>query len=179
MKIGLVYYTGTGTTEKYAQSYEQGLASSGAEVFVHLISGSDITEGRWSNDAVAAELDSCEAIVFGTPTYMGGVSAQLKSFMDAMAPRWYQKAWNGKYGAAFTVSAKASGDKLNCLQDVLTFGMQMGMIWIGVGEITEPTGYYIGVGGSAMNPDAISETELENARQHGERIASFVAAKGA
>ena len=174
MKIGLVYYTGSGTTGKFAKSYEEGLAATGAEVYVHPISGADINEGRWENDAVAAELDTCQAIVFGTPTYMGGVSAQLKSFMDAMAPRWYQKAWNGKFGAAFTVSAKASGDKLNCLQDLLTFGMQMGMIWVGVGEIAEPTGFYIGVGGSAMNADAISDDELENARQHAERIARIV-----
>ena len=87
MKIGLVYYTGSGTTGKFAEAYKEGLASLGAEVYVHLLSGTDIVEGRWSNDDVASELDGCQAIVFGTPTYMGGVSAQFKSFMDAMAPR--------------------------------------------------------------------------------------------
>ena len=104
---------------------------------------------------------------------MGGVSAQLKAFFDSLAPRWYQQAWSGKFGAAFTVSAKTSGDKLNCLQDMLTFGMQMGMIWVGIGEIAEPSGYYIGLGGTAMNADVVNDDELENARKHGIRVAKI------
>ena len=114
-KLGVVYYTGGGTTARFADAVAEGAKSAGCDVYVHQIAGSEIQEGRWQNDSVLSELDACDAVVFGSPTYMGGVAAQMKAFMDALAPRWYSQAWNGKRAGAFTVSAKRSGDKLNCL----------------------------------------------------------------
>lgn len=108
---------------------------------------------------------------------MGGVSSQLKSFFDAMAPRWYTQAWNGKLGDAFTVSSLASGDKLNCLQDISRFAMQMGMIWVGTGtslaDQLNPNGYYLGVGATASGPDQLTEVDQNTARHLGQRIAQL------
>ncbi|NKB98511.1 MAG: flavodoxin family protein [Pseudomonadales bacterium] len=170
-RIGIVYYSGGGTTTEFANAVVQGVEASGNEVLLHKIEGREIVEGRWSGDECLAQLDECDAIIFGTPTYMGGVSAQLKAFFDATVPRWYQQSWNGKYAAAFTVSAKTSGDKLNSLQDIFTFAMQMGMLWVGTGGgVQEVNGYYIGAGITAMNPDAVTEAELATARALGERV---------
>ncbi len=179
IKIGIVFFSGTGTTRAVAEAVRQGVTNANADYFWVDIAGSDIVEGRWQNDAMAAELDECDAIIFGTPTYMGSVSAQLKAFMDAMAPRWFTNAWNGKLGAAFTVSSLQSGDKLNALTDITTFAMQMGMLWIGTGVSfsagLNPNGFYLGVGASASSPDQLQEVDVNTATFLGERVAQFAA----
>ncbi|MGI9323902.1 MAG: flavodoxin family protein [Pseudomonadales bacterium] len=180
--VGVVYFSGTGTTREIADSVCTGVQNTDSTCLVHEIVGGDIGEGRWHNDAIAESLDACDAIVFGSPTYMGGVSAQLKAFFDAMVPRWYSEAWHGKLAAAFTVSAKVSGDKLNCLQDINTFAMQMGMIWIGTGsgfaEEQGPNGFYLGVGATAHSPAAITEVDTKSAVQLGQRVATLAAKFG-
>jgi NAD(P)H dehydrogenase (quinone) len=86
------------------------------------------------NEELLTELDAADAIIFGSPTYMGGVSAQLKALFDATSPRYLQRKWVDKLAAAFTVSGSPSGDKLSMLQNCATFAMQPGMIWGGVAE---------------------------------------------
>ena len=81
------------------------------------------------------QLDASDAIVFGTPTYMGGPAAQFKAFADATSERWFGRKWIDKVGAAFTVSGAPSGDKLNTLLYLFVLAMQHGMIWIGQSEI--------------------------------------------
>ena len=48
---------------------------------VHLVAVDEI-EQHWDR------LDAADAIVFGTPTYMAGPSAQFKAFMDSTSQRW-------------------------------------------------------------------------------------------
>ncbi len=79
-------------------------------------------------------LDTADAIIFGTPTYMGTISAQLKTVFDASISRYLQEAWKDKIAAGFTVSAAPAGDKLNSLITMFVFAMQMGMIWVGLGN---------------------------------------------
>ncbi|RYD41005.1 MAG: flavodoxin family protein, partial [Verrucomicrobiaceae bacterium] len=113
--ISIVFHSGTGHTAELAKAVAAGVHSAGAKVEVHRISEEDFKGGRWLNEEVLARLDESDAIIFGSPTYMGGVSAQLKSFMDATSPRYLQRKWVDKIGAAFTVSGLPSGDKLNML----------------------------------------------------------------
>ena len=132
------------------------LAVGNVSVVEHQIVDSDFTGGRWHNDAILDQLDASDAIIFGSPTYMGGISAQLKSMMDATSPRYLQRKWVDKLSAAFTVSGLPSGDKLNMLVSCATFAMQHGMIWVGVaespvtGEGHNPLGIFFGAAGQAL-----------------------------
>jgi NAD(P)H dehydrogenase (quinone) len=47
------------------------------------ISGDGIAKDRYQNEKVFAQLDASDAIIFGSPTYMGGPVAQFKAFADA------------------------------------------------------------------------------------------------
>ena len=177
--VAIVYFTGSGTTKAVADFVIEGVASQRVDIKAVQIESTEIVEGRWQNEDKAAQLDECDAIIFGSPTYMGSVAAQMKSFFDAMAPRWYSQAWNGKVAGAFTVSAKSSGDKVNCLQDISTFAMQMGMIWVGAGIGPLPeyaqNGVYLGLGATAMSPDAITDEDQATAQFLGRRVAEVAA----
>lgn len=177
-KVAIVYFSGTGTTRGVAQAVQEGVESAGAHCVVHEIVGADITEGRWSNDAIFASLDDSDAIIFGTPTYMGSVAGQMKTFMDAVASRWYTKAWDNKLGAAFTASALAGGDKQNSLFTLVTFAMQMCMRWVGTGanpaEGLNMNGFYLGVGVSASKAEDIDPAERKTAVHLGARVVAAI-----
>jgi len=176
--VGIIFFSGTGTTKALTKFISQGIEKTAAEYLLFEITGEDIKEGRWQNTAMSDRMDQCDALIFGSPTYMGGISAQLKSFFDAMAPRWFTQAWNGKVAAAYTVSSLASGDKLNCLQDISTFAMQMGMIWVGVGanisDQVNPNGFYLGLGATASSADQLEEIDVNSGIHFGQRIANTV-----
>ena len=101
-----------------------------------------------------------DAVIFGSPTYMGTVSAPMKAFMDASARPYFAKAWKDKMAAAFTVSGSPSGDKLNTLTTLAIFAAQHGMLWIGTGQAP------------GNNDDLSAATEAEN------RLGSFLGAMG-
>lgn len=134
--VSVLYFSGSGHTQKMAEAVAKGAQSvAGATVSLISLRGEDIAEGRWSNDGVLARLDASDAIVFGTPTYMGGPSAQFKAFADATSERWFKRVWVNKIAAGFTVSGGPSGDKLSTLSYLFTLAMQHGMVWVGQGEL--------------------------------------------
>ena len=134
--VSVIYFSGTGHTTKLAEAIQKGAASvAGVTANLIAISGDDIVKGRYQNDAVFAKLDASDAIIFGSPTYMGGPAAQFKAFADATGGKWYAGAWRDKIAAGFTVSMGASGDKLSTLHYFFTLAMQLGMIWIGLPEL--------------------------------------------
>ncbi len=133
--ISVIYFSGTGHTQKEAEAVHQGAAAVvGTTTHLIGINGDDIVKGRYKNDTVLATLDASDAVIFGSPTYMGGPAAQFKAFADATGERWYRSAWRDKLAAGFTVSNGPSGDKLSTLQYFFTLAMQHGMIWVGMPE---------------------------------------------
>jgi len=175
INVGIIYFSGTGTTARVAEQLAAGVEATSATAHLLPILGTDIHEGRWVNDEIAERLDNCNAIIFGSPTYMGSVSAQMKSFMDAMAPRWFTGTWKDKVASAFTASSLASGDKLNAFTGFSVFAMQMGMIWCGnaanLATGLNPNGFYFGTGAVASTPDQLTEVDLDGAKAQGQRVA--------
>ncbi len=133
--VVVLFFSGAGHTQKMAEAVARGAASiPGVQTSTIAIKGDDITQGRWKNDATLAQLDDADAIIFGTPTYMGGPAAQFKAFADSTSERWFHRNWKNKLATGFTVSAGPSGDKLSTLFYLFTLSMQHGMIWISQGE---------------------------------------------
>jgi NAD(P)H dehydrogenase (quinone) len=140
--VSIIYFSGSGHTTKLAEAVQKGAASvAGVKTNFIAISGDDINKGRYSNDEVFAKLDASDAIIFGSPTYMGGPAAQFKAFADATAGKWFGSVWRDKIASGFSVSNSPSGDKFSTLQYFHTLAMQHGMIWIGLGEMPmQPNG---------------------------------------
>jgi NAD(P)H dehydrogenase (quinone) len=152
-QVAIIHHSGFGHTAVLAGDVARGVEAAGATPV--LLS---IEPGQTSFDeffAVAAESD---ALIFGSPTYMGTVSAPMKAFMDASAAVYFTKQWKDKLAAAFTVSGSPSGDKLNTLTSLAIFAAQHGMLWIGTGQ------------NPGNNDDSSAATDVEN------RLGSFIGA---
>jgi multimeric flavodoxin WrbA len=124
--VAIVYHSGYGHTEVLAQSVLRGAKDAG--VNAHLVKAEDENKD-WDL------LEKADAIIFGSPTYMGSVSAQFKTFMDESSKVWMNQGWKDKIAAGFTISASQSGDKLNTLVQMSVFAAQHGMVWVGLGEM--------------------------------------------
>lgn len=123
--VAIVYHSGFGHTQALAEAVAAGVRTVPGST-ANLIPVADA-------EARAAELDAADAIIFGSPTYMGGLSAEFAKFKDWTSSRWMQGAWRNKLAAGFTVSASWNGDKHNTLYQLLTLAVQHGMVWIGLG----------------------------------------------
>lgn len=133
--ISVVYVTNNGHTAVLAEAIARGAgAVEGITAQLIEIAQHDIKDGRWSNEHIESLLQQSDAIILGSPTYMGMVSARLKAFLEWAFNPWRAQAWKDKIAAGFTNSASQSGDKLNTLIDLAVFAAQMGMIWVGVGD---------------------------------------------
>ncbi len=123
-KVAVVYHSGYGHTAEQAKAVVRGVESVAGTNAV-LVPVENVEE-HWTT------LEAADAIVFGSPTYMGSASAQFKTFMDASSKAWYVRTWKDKIAAGFTNSASQSGDKLNTLIQLAIFAAQHGMIWVGL-----------------------------------------------
>ena len=124
-KVAIVYHSGYGHTKALAEAVAAG-AQGIPGTHVSLIPVADA-------EARGAELDAADAIIFGSPTYMGGVSAEFAKFKDWTSKRWMSRTWQDKLAAGFTGSAAWNGDKHNTLYQFVTLAAQHGMIWVGLG----------------------------------------------
>jgi NAD(P)H dehydrogenase (quinone) len=175
-KIVVVYHSGYGHTQRMAQSVADGAS---AELLAIDAEG-NLPEGGWETLAAA------DAIIMGSPTYMGSVSWQFKKFADASSKPWFGQAWKDKVFAGFTNSATMNGDKLSTLHYFFTLAMQHSGVWVGTGMMPSNSKAaqrndvnYVGSfsGAMAQSPSDAGANEmlpgdLETARLFGERVAA-------
>ncbi len=171
-RIAIPYFTGHGHTRRVAEAVAQGAAHA------RLIDVETMTSEDWQ------ALGSAEAIVFGTPTYMGSVAAGYSRFLEDAADRWTELPWRDKIAAGFTVATYPSGDKLATLIRLAVYAGQMGMIWVGQAEIGAPVdldrpgvnrdGSHLGLMATSTRDKAqmVRAEDLDTARRFGKRIAA-------
>lgn len=129
--IAIAYFSGSGAIARSADLIAESARAAGAEV--RMIDVTTVAAEDW------AVLEAADAIVFGTPTYMGGPAAGFKAFMDASGEDiWVGRKWRDKIAAGFTAGVNTAGDKLAALQALNIFAMQHGMVWVGQEVIGAP-----------------------------------------
>ena len=178
-KVAVVFYSGYGHTLRMAQSVAEG---AGAEL-VAIDAEGNVPQTGWD------VLNAADAIIMGSPTYMGSVTWQFKKFADASSKPWFTQAWKDKVFAGFTNSATMNGDKLSTLHYLFTLAMQQGGIWVGTGLMPSNTKAaqrndvnFVGSSSGAMaqspsdcSPDEMLPGDLETARLFGKRVAEVTA----
>ena len=179
--VAVVYHSGYGHTKKQAEAVAAG-AESVPGTRVLLVS---VEEAAGQAEA----LNAADAIIFGSPTYMGGVSGPFKTWMDTTSKVWGK--WNGKLAAGFTNSASQSGDKLNSLVQLSIFAAQHGMLWVSLGLMPgnnnskgsvndlNRLGSFLGAmaqsNSDAPPEEAPIESDRKTAEHLGQRVATFAA----
>jgi len=187
--ISVVYFSGSGHTHLMAEAVARGASQvDGVTAELLRITGAQITEGRWKDPAMLEALLRSDAIVFGSPTYMGGVAAQFKAFVDAASTAWFAQQWKDKVAGGFTHSASPSGDKQGTLLYMAINAAQHGMIWVGAAEMPSQyagkddgvnrLGSFLGVmGQSDLDPSGGEATihpgDQLTAEKYGQRIATI------
>jgi multimeric flavodoxin WrbA len=122
-RLAIVYHSAHGHTEHIArQVYVGTLDVDGVDA--RIVKAEDIAR-------TPDELVEYDGFMFGSPTYLGGVSGPFKSFMDSTGWLWRTQQLKGKLAAGFTVSSLPSGDKQSTLLSMFVFSMQHGMLWVG------------------------------------------------
>ncbi|WP_373958743.1 flavodoxin family protein [Vibrio gigantis] len=186
-KIGIVFFSKCGATKQVAELITEGINSQmpSSALLIEVLSP-EIIEGRYDNDDKLKALDTCDAIVFGAPTYMGSPAAQFKSFMDASSDTYGKKAWRNKLAAGFTTGGSLNGEQQQTLLSFFTLACQHGMIWAGL-DVSKHiddlglnrTGSSIGLVASVdedptSTNNSINANDLKTAFYFGQRIASLV-----
>ncbi|MES0884429.1 flavodoxin family protein [Roseibium sp. SCP14] len=177
--VAIVYHSGFGHTEVQAKHVEMGAASVEG-VTTRLLKAEDITNKP-------TILNDADAIIFGSPTYLGTVSAPFKAFMDSTTNIWFQQEWKDKIAAGFTNSTSLAGDKLSTLIQLAVYAAQHGMIWVGQSEMNSSpegqpghqaavnrTGTMLGAVAQSENDDPSvtpNGGDLKTAELFGERVA--------
>ncbi|MGW9593323.1 flavodoxin family protein [Streptomyces chartreusis] len=175
--VSIAYHSGFGHTAVIAEAVRTGALEAGAKV--HLIKVDEITEEQW------AILDASDAIVFGSPTYMGTASGAFHVFAEATSKRWAERAWTDKLAAGFTNSASKSGDKLHTLQFFQILAAQLGMHWVNLGLLPgwnssagsehdiNRLGFFAGAAAQTnadQGPDAVHKADMATAEHLGRRV---------
>jgi len=177
--IAVVYHSGYGHTQFIAQAVARG---AGAQL-VAIDADGNLSDADW------AALDAADAIIMGSPTYMGNVSWQFKKFADASSRRWFTRAWQDKWFAGFSVSASLVGDKGMTLAYLNTLASQHGGLWISLGmapaNASASTRNDVNnLGGSVgllvqapsdAGADKIPQGDVDTAVKFGELVAAVVA----
>lgn len=180
--IEIVFHSGYGHTARVAEAVAEGAGGA----LLPISAEGELPEGGWERLAAA------KAIIFGTPTYMGGPSWQFKRFADASSKPWYARAWQDKLAGGFTNSASMNGDKGMTMAYLATLAGQHGMLWVSLGMLpanakaatradVNAMGGSLGALATSPSDSAPAEMfdgDLETARRYGARIAALAARRG-
>lgn len=150
-KILVIYHSKGGHTARMAELVAEGARDVGGEVTLQKV-----------EETSPEELLEYDAIIAGTPTYYGLMSAPLKELFDQSVR--YHKQLTGKVGGAFTSSANIGGGNETTILSILQAMLIHGMVVQGTAA------------GDHYGPVAISEPDERAAgqsRELGRRVAQL------
>lgn len=151
-KVGVVYYSRTGHTEKMAQFVLEGVKREKVEVEIKKVENTKIED-----------LLEWDGIIVGSPVYYGIVAAPIKDLFDRSVK--YHGRLEGKIGGAFASSANIGGGNETTIFSILQMMLIHGMVVKGSSK------------GDHYGPVSIGEPDKRvesQCRALGERVAKLV-----
>ena len=193
-RVLVLYYSSYGHIETMAQAVAEGVRAAGAEATIKRVPElvpeevarkSGIKLDQAAPVATVDELPSYDAIVFGTPTRFGNMTAQMRNFLDQTGGLWAKGALIGKVGSVFTSTATQHGGQESTILTFIPTLLHHGMIYVGLPyscpeltDISEVKGGSPYGAGTIAGPDGSrtpSAKELAMARFQGKHVAGITA----
>jgi len=194
-KVLVLYYSSYGHVEQMARAVAEGAASiEGTEVDVKRVAEltpKEIAEKagfKLDQEAPLASVDDLpnyDAIIFGTPTRFGNMTAQMRNFLDQTGGLWAQNALVGKVGSVFTSTASQHGGQETTITSFHLTLLHHGMVIVGLPytfagnsemeEISGGTPYGASTIAKADGSRQPSNNELAGARFQGRHVAEIAA----
>lgn len=193
-KVLVLYYSAYGHIEQMAYAVAEGAKSAGAEVDIRRVPElvpADVARSsgfKLDQKAPIASVDDLpkyDAVIFGSGTRFGNVTAQLRNFMDQTGGLWMKGSLVGKVGSVFTASATQHGGQESTILTFIPTLLHQGMIVVGLPySFAGQSGVDEMKGGSPYGASTItnsdgsrqpSAVELEGARYQGRHVAGIAA----
>lgn len=190
MNILIVYDTRLGSTQKMARLIARGVESvDGCQAVLRMVppvgTEDQPAPARESGDLCVEPQDllECDALILGSPTRFGNMSAALKHFLDGTSNLWMNGKLAGKPAAVFTSSSSMHGGQEATLLSMMIPLLHHGMLISGIPytesalSTTESGGTPYGASHVAgpSNTRPISDTEKTLCLALGKRVASLTA----
>ncbi|EPC03068.1 NAD(P)H quinone oxidoreductase [Litchfieldella anticariensis FP35 = DSM 16096] len=188
----VLYYSSYGHIETMAHAVAEGAREAGSHVTVKRVPELVPTEvaqaAGYKLDqpapvATVEELADYDAIIFGTPTRYGNMTAQMKNFLDQTGDMWFEGKFIGKTGSVFTSSGSQHGGQESTILTFQTVLFHLGMVVVGLPYSFEgQMGMDEILGGSPYGAATISGSddsrrpsaiELDGARFQGRHVAGI------
>ena len=178
--------------ERMAQAVAEGVRDAGVEADIkrvpELVPEEVAKQSGFKLDqkapiATIAELAGYDAIIFGSGTWFGVFTSQMRNFLDQTGPLWMKGALVGKVGSVFTGSGTQHGGQESTILSMIPTLLHHGMIVVGLpysfqGQSTmdEISGCSPYGASTITKPDGSrmpSENELAGARFQGHHVAQI------
>ncbi len=193
-KVLVLYYSAWGHMEAMAYAAAEGAKEAGATVHVkrvpELVPAETAKAMHYKMDqkaeiATVDELPNYDAIIFGTGTRYGMMTAQMKNFIDQTGGLWMKGALFGKVGSAMTSAATQHGGQEATILSFHTVMLHHGMVLVGLpyayqGQMGHdelkggsPYGASMTTGGDGSRQP--SKQDLEAAHYQGKHVAGIAA----
>jgi len=131
------------------------------------------------------DMKEADAIIFGTPTRFGMMSAQMKNFLDATGQLWMKGSLIGKVGSVFTSTGGQHGGHETTICNFHTVLLHHGMVIVGlpysfeglqgVTEVSGCSPYGAGTIAGSKGERLPSSNELKGIRFQGKHVATIAA----
>jgi NAD(P)H dehydrogenase (quinone) len=135
--------------------------------------------------ATLEDLESADAVIFGTPTRFGNMCGQMRQFLDATGGLWAKGALVGKVGSVFVSSATQHGGQESTILSFHITLLHQGFVVVGLpysfqgqmrnDEITGGSPYGASTIAGTQGERTPSENELQAARFQGAHVATIAA----
>lgn len=194
VKLSVVYYSATGTVAELARVLATEAEKTGAEVRLRKVrefaldADIDAVPAWRANLQATQEIPEAgpedvvwaDAVLFGTPTRWGNVSAQLKDYIESLRGYWRQGKLQDKIYSGFTASSSPHGGQETTLLALYNTIYHFGGIVVAPGY-TDPVKYIDGnpYGTShvtAMGKNPVDDTARNAAAVQAKRVVRMASA---
>jgi NAD(P)H dehydrogenase (quinone) len=196
LRVLIIFDTRYGNVQKLAEAVGEGAREiEGADVALRRV---EITESetvireneRWHNanekfraipQVTVEEMIESDALVFGSPTRFGNMTAPMKKLFDSLARPWMEGRFYGKVGAAFTSTGTPHGGTEMTIVSMFIPMYHLGMVVVtpGYGDpafFVAATPYGAASVSGPFSDQPPTEADLAAARFQGRRVAEVASA---